>query len=59
VSVAADSCLAANAAATAAVVRGRAALPWLRSAGLPARLVDRHGRVLTLGGWPDEPDGIR
>ncbi|OXR40077.1 FAD:protein FMN transferase [Nocardia cerradoensis] len=59
VSVAAESCLAANAAATAAVVRGRAALPWLRSAGLPARLVGRDGRVLTLGGWPDEPEGIR
>ncbi|WP_063010646.1 FAD:protein FMN transferase [Nocardia kruczakiae] len=59
VSVAAESCLAANAAATAAVVRGRAALPWLRSAGLPARLVDRDGRVLTLGSWPDQPEGIR
>jgi len=59
VSVAAESCLAANAAATAAVVRGRAALPWLRSAGLPARLVDRDGRVLTFGSWPDEPEGIR
>ncbi|WP_067677961.1 FAD:protein FMN transferase [Nocardia miyunensis] len=54
VSVAANTCLAANAAATAAVVRGRAALGSLRRSGLPARLVDRDGRVSALGGWPEE-----
>jgi thiamine biosynthesis lipoprotein len=52
ISVAAGSCLAANAAATASIVRGRTALGALRRAGLPARLVDRDGRITTLGTWP-------
>ncbi len=52
VSVAAESCVAANAAATASIVRGREALGALRRAGLPARLVDRDGRITTLGSWP-------
>ncbi|WP_216893303.1 FAD:protein FMN transferase [Nocardia alni] len=54
VSVAAESCVRANAASTAAVVRGRSAPAWLRGCGLPARLVDNDGRVVTLGGWPAE-----
>ncbi|WP_235747646.1 FAD:protein FMN transferase [Nocardia coffeae] len=54
VSVAANTCLAANAAATAAVVRGRDALEPLHRSGSPARLVDRAGRITTLGGWPAE-----
>lgn len=54
VSVAADSCLLANALSTAAIVRGHAAVPMLRRAGVPARLVDRAGRTITVGGWPDE-----
>ena len=54
VSVAAASCVDANTVSTAAVVRGRDALPWLRAIGLPARLVSGEGRVLTLGGWPAE-----
>jgi thiamine biosynthesis lipoprotein len=52
VSVAAGSCLDANTASTAAVVRGRAALPWLTELGLPARLVAEDGAVLTTAGWP-------
>ncbi|HEX4699383.1 MAG TPA: FAD:protein FMN transferase [Actinomycetes bacterium] len=52
VSVAADSCLAANAASTAAVVRGARAIPWLESRGATARLVDDEGRVRLTGGWP-------
>lgn len=52
VSVAAGSCLDANTASTAAVVRGRAALPWLTGLGLPARLVTEDGDVVTTGGWP-------
>jgi thiamine biosynthesis lipoprotein len=52
VSVAADSCLAANTASTAAVVRGAAAVPWLDSRGATARLVDDEGRVRLIGGWP-------
>ena len=52
VSVAAATCADANAAATASIVAGAAAEGWLKSAGLPARLVTRDGRVRYLGGWP-------
>jgi FAD:protein FMN transferase len=55
VSVAAASCVDANTASTAAIVRGEAALPWLRDAGLPARLVRHDGAVETTGGWPHDP----
>lgn len=54
-SVAAASCLRANTLSTAAIVRGTAALPWLRGHGVAARLVDAHGAVTLLGGWPAEP----
>jgi thiamine biosynthesis lipoprotein len=52
VSVAADSCADANIAATAALVRSRAAVTWLDQLGLPARLVAPDGTVTTVGGWP-------
>jgi thiamine biosynthesis lipoprotein ApbE len=52
VSVVAGSCVDANIAATAAIVRGAAATAWLESAGLPARLVDRSGAVVRIAGWP-------
>ncbi len=52
VSVAADRCVEANTLTTAAVVRGRAALGWLRRLGVPARLVTADRVVLTVGGWP-------
>jgi FAD:protein FMN transferase len=52
VSVAAGSCVDANTASTAAIVRGAAALPWLRDVGLPARLVREDGSVETTTGWP-------
>lgn len=52
VSVVAGSCVDANTVSTGAVVLGVDALPWLRELGVPARLVGRSGRVLTLGGWP-------
>jgi thiamine biosynthesis lipoprotein len=55
VSVAAASCVDANTASTAAIIRGAAALPWLRDAGLPARLVREDGSVETTAGWPDDP----
>ena len=55
VSVAAGTCADANAASTAAVIRGRAALGWLASLGLPARLVDATGTVFTVAGWPRDP----
>jgi thiamine biosynthesis lipoprotein len=55
VSVAADSCADANAASTAANIRGRAALGWLAKLAVPARLVDATGVVFTVAGWPAEP----
>jgi thiamine biosynthesis lipoprotein len=54
VSVAAGTCADANAASTAAVIRGRAALGWLARLGLPARLVDATGVVFTVASWPEE-----
>jgi len=54
VSVAAGTCVDANTASTAAIVRGRAAVRWLESAGLPARLVARDGAVTRTAGWPEE-----
>jgi FAD:protein FMN transferase len=56
VSVAAGSCVDANTASTAAIIRSEAALPWLQSAGLPARLVREDGSVETTAGWPSDPD---
>lgn len=52
VSVAADSCLAANTVSTAAIVRGRRAPAWIAALGVPARLVDGYGVEHALGGWP-------
>jgi thiamine biosynthesis lipoprotein ApbE len=54
VSVAAASCVDANTASTAAIIRGPQALDWLSNLGLPARLVDTAGNVRTVGGWPAE-----
>lgn len=61
VTVAAASCVDANAAATAALVKGFAAPAWLESLGFAARLVDDEGRITRLGSWPDErpEDGPR
>jgi thiamine biosynthesis lipoprotein len=58
VSVAASCCLDANIASTAAIVRGRPALAWLQSQGLPSRLVSLDGRVVHAGGWPDEGEEL-
>jgi thiamine biosynthesis lipoprotein len=52
VTVAAASCLDANTASTATVVKGPAGAGWLAATGLPARLVSADGRVELLGGWP-------
>lgn len=52
VTVAAGSCVDANTAATAAVVRGASAVDWLETRRLPARLVRLDGQVHTTGGWP-------
>jgi thiamine biosynthesis lipoprotein len=56
VTVAAPTCVQANIASTASIVRGGTAVEWLRQLGLPARLVDNAGRVVTVGAWP-VPDG--
>jgi thiamine biosynthesis lipoprotein ApbE len=53
VSVAAASCADANVAATAALVRARAAPRWLARVGLPARLLDWAGNVTSIAGWPE------
>jgi thiamine biosynthesis lipoprotein len=59
VSVAAGSCADANAASTAAIIRGRRALGWLAQLGLPARLVDATGVVFTVAGWPDNSEAAQ
>jgi len=57
-SVAAGSCLLANAASTASVVLGEEAVGWLESEGLPARLVRESGEVETTGGWPPDQNEL-
>lgn len=57
VSVAASTCVDANAAATASVVWGAGAPDWLARHGLPARLVDGRGGVVRVAGWPRPEDG--
>jgi thiamine biosynthesis lipoprotein len=51
-SVAAATCVEANAWSTAALVRGHDAQRMLRVAGVAARLVAADGVVLRFGGWP-------
>jgi thiamine biosynthesis lipoprotein len=55
VSVAAGTCVDANTASTAAIVRGAAARDWLNGAGLPARLVRPDGTAVSTAGWPADP----
>jgi len=57
VTVAAATCLDANIASTAAIVRGETAIDWLMSWGLPARLVENDGTIHYIGRWPD-PSGV-
>jgi thiamine biosynthesis lipoprotein len=52
--VAAESCVLANAASTAAIVLGEVALARLGAWGVPARLAREGGTVATVNGWPDE-----
>jgi thiamine biosynthesis lipoprotein ApbE len=51
-SVVAATCVDANAAATAAIVKGERAVPWLETVGLAARLVATDGSIVRVGGWP-------
>ena len=57
VTVVAATCLDANIASTAAIVRGEAAIDWLLSWRLPARLVENDGTIHYIGRWPD-PSGV-
>ena len=52
VSVAAATCVDANTASTAAIIRGERAPGWLAGQRLPARLVGHGGEVVTVAGWP-------
>jgi thiamine biosynthesis lipoprotein ApbE len=52
VSVAAATCVDANIASTAAILRGADAVAWLARLRLPARLVRHDGSVVTVAGWP-------
>jgi FAD:protein FMN transferase len=54
VSVAAATCVDANIASTAAIIRAEAAPGWLESLGLPARLVHTDGSITRVAGWPAE-----
>lgn len=54
VSVAAASCVDANTASTAAMVKGPAALAWLAARSLPSRLVEWDGTVSCIADWPIE-----
>jgi FAD:protein FMN transferase len=54
VSVAAERCLDANIAGTAALIRADTAPAWLERLGLPARLVSNGGAVRLVGDWPAE-----
>jgi thiamine biosynthesis lipoprotein len=54
VTVAAASCVDANIASTAAIIRGERSPAWLESLGLPARLVLPEGSVVRVAGWPAE-----
>ena len=56
VSVAAASCVGANIASTAAILRGGQAPRWLDGLRLPARLVRHDGSTVTTGGWPADAD---
>jgi thiamine biosynthesis lipoprotein len=52
VSVAAQTCFAANTVSTAAIVRGTAALDWIAALGMSARMVDQSMGVHLVGAWP-------
>jgi FAD:protein FMN transferase len=58
VSVCAATCLDANIASTAAIVRGERAVAWLESLGLPSRLVGVDGVARHVGGWPAQGDDL-
>ncbi|MHB8657162.1 MAG: FAD:protein FMN transferase [Solirubrobacteraceae bacterium] len=58
VTVAAATCLDANIASTATIIRGERAPSWLEACGLPSRLVRLDGRVEHVAGWPRDDDDL-
>ncbi|MGZ4581527.1 MAG: FAD:protein FMN transferase [Nocardioidaceae bacterium] len=54
VTVAADTCVKANAVTTACLIRGERAVAWVEGLGLPARFLGQDGRIVHTGGWPEE-----
>ena len=58
VSVCAASCLDANTASTAAIIRGEAAREWLAGQELPSRLVTQDAHVVHVAGWPADGDDL-
>jgi thiamine biosynthesis lipoprotein len=54
ITVAAATCVDANAASTAALVLGENAPAWLAERGLPARLVSETGSASWVCNWPVE-----
>jgi len=52
VTVAAATCVDANIASTASIIKGDAAPAWLTGLALPARLVAHDGTVTATSGWP-------
>ena len=59
VSVAAGSCVDANTASTAVMVKGVGAVTWLEDRALPSRLVRTDGLCTTTAGWPADHGGGR
>jgi thiamine biosynthesis lipoprotein ApbE len=55
VTVCGETCVDANTASTAAMVKGVDALRWLESLALPARLISVDGEVTTTATWPTAP----
>jgi FAD:protein FMN transferase len=58
-SVAAETCLDANIASTASLIRAACAPAWLEQLDLPARLVSADGAVRLVSGWPVPADELR
>jgi thiamine biosynthesis lipoprotein len=56
VSVVAATCVDANIASTTSIILGAGAPAWLAAHHLAGRLVAQDGRVVTVGGWPDDGD---
>jgi FAD:protein FMN transferase len=57
VTVAAGTCVDANIASTAAIIRSDTAPSWLTDLALPARLVAHDGTITTTAGWPTPSTG--